>query len=307
MPAFSVSKSIQIDKPADQVFASVRDFKQWPTWSPWLISEPDCQVDYADDGKSYSWNGKIIGSGRMQITSEDAPSSINYDLSFFKPFKSEAKVRFAFKANGEKTDVTWAMDSSLPFFMFFLKKMFVALIGSDYQRGLAMLKDYLEKGSVPSKLEFAGESAADGTDFFGITTTCATADIGPAMEKDMTKLGEWIKSSESTPSGPPFALYNKWDFVKGTATYTIAFPVATIPPSLPDDFTSGHRPACNAYKIKHTGAYRHLGNAWTSGYGRDRAKVFALDKKATAFEVYENDPQEVDEADILTTVHFPVK
>ena len=35
--------------------------------------------------------------------------------------------------------------------------MMEAFIGMDYDRGLLMLKDLVEKGSVPSKLDFIGE------------------------------------------------------------------------------------------------------------------------------------------------------
>jgi hypothetical protein len=48
------------------------------------------------------------------------------------------------------------MDSKQPFFQFFLKGMMTSLIGMDYERGLRMLKDYVETGSVPSTLEFPG-------------------------------------------------------------------------------------------------------------------------------------------------------
>ena len=60
MPAFSVSESILIDSPIDEVHRLVFDFKEWVPWSPWLSAEPDCKLDYSEDGKSYSWDGKVI-------------------------------------------------------------------------------------------------------------------------------------------------------------------------------------------------------------------------------------------------------
>jgi uncharacterized membrane protein len=34
MPTYRVEKSIVIDVPIDQVYASVRDFRKWAHWSP---------------------------------------------------------------------------------------------------------------------------------------------------------------------------------------------------------------------------------------------------------------------------------
>ncbi len=53
-----------MEKRNDKIFFVLSDFKQWPQWSPWLIMEPDCRLDYATDGKSYSWVGKRIGAGK---------------------------------------------------------------------------------------------------------------------------------------------------------------------------------------------------------------------------------------------------
>ena len=120
MPKLEIEKSIVIDCPIEKVYDSVRDFKQWNKWSPWVIAEPDCPITYADDGKGYEWDGKIIGSGNLQITEEKSPESIAYKLTFLKPWKSESETQFRFvKKADEQTEVIWSMNGSLPFFMSF--------------------------------------------------------------------------------------------------------------------------------------------------------------------------------------------
>ena len=55
-------------------------------------------------------------------------------------------------------------------------------IGMDYERGLAMLKDYAETGKVPSNLEIKQESDYTGCDYVGIKTDCAISGDGSENE-----------------------------------------------------------------------------------------------------------------------------
>lgn len=307
MPNFDVRKSIFIEAPPERVHAVVRDFRQWPAWSPWLIAEPDSRLDYAENGKSYTWEGKITGSGEMRVTGEDALRSIDYYLAFLKPWKSVNTVRFQFAGKNGGTEVTWTMEGSLPFFMFWMKSMMAGYVGADYQRGLMLLKAYVETGSVPCKLDFIGPKSFPGSRYVGVKTVCPITDLAAHMQGDMAKLMEWLGKSGGTPSGKPFSICHKWDLAKGTADYTLAFPFATAPPAVPEAFTSGSIPACCVYQVRHTGPYRFLGNAWAAGVMRGRAKIYTANGKIDAFEVYENDPTVVPENDLVTVLNFPMK
>lgn len=155
MAKFNGQKSILIEAPVKQVHAAVRDFRQWPAWSPWLIAEPDSRMDDSTEGKSYTWDGKITGSGEMKIMGE-SPQSIDYQLTFLKPWKSVNTARFTLSDRNSGTEVPWTMEGSLLFFMFWMKAMMSRFIGPDYQRGLMMLKAVIETGENPSKLDFPG-------------------------------------------------------------------------------------------------------------------------------------------------------
>ena len=304
MPAFSVSKSINIAAPRKAVHQKILNLRSWPEWSPWLISEKSASVSFSADDKTYSWNGDIVGAGQLTITSETA-DKIECALEFLKPWKSKADVHFDLKEiDPTNTQVTWSMDSALPFFMFPMKNMMIAAIGSDYDRGLNMLKSLLETGDIPSSLDF-GQTEVQAMDILGVTASCSVKEVGPSMEKSFCKFGEAIATSGINPTSPPLAIYHKWDLVKGTCDYTIGapFPAGTEAPSL----VSATIPACRCYTVKHTGPYSFLSNAWASGFGHMRAKQFKLNKKIDAFEIYQNDPKEVEANELITIVHFPMK
>lgn len=306
MPAIHLSKSITVAVSPEVAYESVRDFKQWPAWSPWLIVEPGCEVTFSEDGSSYSWDGEVIGSGSLTVKKEIIPDQIDLDLVFLKPWKSQADVKMNFVGAGEGAEITWTMNSSLPFFLFWMKKMMIAAVGMDYERGLSMLKDHLETGVVPSQLGFSEESF-EATNLVGITSSCSVAHIGDSMEADLATLNDWLAETGAKPVGPPRSVYHKWDIVKKKASYTIGFPMTASEDPLPEGLGWIELPSMKTFAIRHTGPYRHLGNAWSAGIMRERGKQLCQRRGVHPFEIYETMPGEVSEEETVTVVHFPLK
>lgn len=307
MPKTHVSKSKEISAPIDKVFSTLSDFNHWMPWSPWQLCEPEARVKVAEDTKYYEWEGKRLGSGNMSITNESPHTSIDYDLTFLKPWKSKAKVRFELEPTSEGTRATWIMDSSLPFFMFWMKKSMEAFIGIDFDRGLNMLKEYVEEGKVKSKLEFIGRGSYPGCQYIGIRRDCSVSEVGKMMSGDFHKLTDYFSDNEENIASEPFSIYHKWEPVKQTVSYTAGFPVKTLPDNLPSEMISGAIPATDTYTLRHVGPYLHLGNAWSTLMTMQRAKEFKPKKGFHPFETYVNMPGEVPDTELITDIHFGVK
>lgn len=306
MAAIHVKKSVQIAARPEAVFPKIRDFRQWGAWSPWLLAEPDCPVQFGPEGKTYRWDGKITGSGEMEVLAEEAGKAIDYRLTFLKPFKSEAKTAFRLEARGEGTELTWTMDSSLPWFLFWMSGMMTAMVGMDYERGLKMIKDLAETGAVPSRLAFPGVTTVPGFAYLGVRTHGRIDRIGEDMGRDFGKLQEAVKAGTIQAAGAPFSIYHRWDVGKGLVEYTVGAPVAGEG-AAPAGFVSGRHPGGKVYAIEHTGAYEHLGNAWAAAMMRAQAKVFAQNGKVHPFEVYASDPEKTPANKAVTMIYMPVK
>lgn len=307
MPKVSVTRSILISAPIEKVFTTINDFSTWTSWSPWLIMDPKAQVTVADDKKSYEWEGPRTGSGNMKIVKEEENKTIAIDLQFLKPWKSQAKVYFHLETKGDQTEASWVMDSSLPFFMFWMKKMMQKFIGMDYERGLRLLKDYVEDGKVHSKLNFIGKESLSEQEYIGVFTSCTMETMGKKMAEDMPRVMEFIQKSGVEPAGVAFTQYSKWDLMKNRVEYTSGIPVKSIPADLPEGFTSGKIPSTQAYTLEHVGPYPHLGNAWSTLYSMQRSKEIAVNKKIHPFETYHNNPNDVSDKELITRIHFPLK
>ena len=306
MPKFSVNKSILIKASVDSVYLTISDPKKWPIWSPWFIMDSECKITYAEDGSSYAWDGDIIGSGNMKVMNKSENKQIDYEITFLKPWKSTSKVGFDLKKTSEGVEVTWWMNGSLPFFMFWMKNMMTAFVGMDYERGLNMLKDYVETRHVPSKVTILGFLRHAECKYVGIKTICSISEVGTKMEADFKKLEEWGRQEGVNLSGDKMSIYHKFDMVKSVVNYTASIFLSAFPNKLPQGMVAGKIPACSCYVMEHVGPYRYLGNAWAAGMAYSRAKKFKVNKKIDPFEIYGNDPSKVSENDLKTTIYFPV-
>jgi DNA gyrase inhibitor GyrI len=307
MPKIHVEKSVQVEAPVTRVFETLNNFDSWQPWSPWLIQEPEAEVKVSADKKSYEWEGKRIGAGRMKITGEEGNRSISYDLEFLKPWKSKAKVEFETHGENGNTHIKWKMDTGMPWYLFWMTKMMKSFIGMDYQRGLNMLKDYVEDGEVHSKLDFIGRTDFEEFHYVAIKTDTTIDHVGSQMSEDFQKLWKLFEEKEELIGGKAFSIYHKWDMVNGKVSYTSGIPVKSIPENLPSLFTTGKIPSGPVYRLRHTGPYAHLGNAWTTMYSLHRNKVFKLNKKVDPFEIYVNNPGEVPDNDLITEINFAVR
>ena len=307
MPKMYIDRSILIDAPTNKIYSIITNFNDWRPWSPWLIIEPETKLTVAQDGQSYEWEGVRTGSGNMTIRKAEDNKKLELDLNFLKPWKSYANTWFTLEDEGGSTRVHWAMESSIPFFLFFMVRMMKAMIENDYDKGLMMLKSYVETGAVPSKLNFVGTSQFPGGKYVGVNTLCDMASVGPFMERDFEKLMEAMSDHKKKIKGKSFSIYHKWDFVRKTVKYTSAIQVSEFPEKLGEEFVMGELPATSVNTVRHTGPYQYLGNAWSAQYSMKQAKEIRLNTKIDPFEVYMNVPGEVSDEELVTEVHFPIK
>lgn len=94
MLAYQVSKSIEINKSQSEIIDYLKDFKNWPEWSPWIILEPSCELTYSDNqghvGAGYQWNGQRIGTGAVVLESTQE-HRLDMELHFFSPYQKPRK------------------------------------------------------------------------------------------------------------------------------------------------------------------------------------------------------------------------
>lgn len=305
---YNIEKSIEINADMDKVKGLVADFGTWNSWSPWTIAEPDCEVKVTGSagtvGHEMFWDGEIIGSGTHTIR-EMSDGRIDFDLEFLSPYKSKAQTYFMFEKNGGSTKVTWGMDGSMPFFLFFMIPMMKQWIGMDYERGLKMMKAIAEKGKVNAKTKNEGIKDVEGFGYVGLERTCSMAEIKDVMPEDFGKLMKVLQENGKNAKHW-LSVYSKMNMKNGQMTYIAAMSDEDLEGvELGSEFKIGKIKGGKMLEIKHEGSYDFLGNAWSMGMMIVRAKK--MKQNAAPFEYYWNNPDGTEESELKTSVYFPVK
>ncbi|MGR6871679.1 SRPBCC family protein [Pseudomonas sp. HK3] len=301
---YEVRRSTTIKAPCADIIEYLSDFTNWPTWSPWLILEPSCPVEYYGEqkqiGAGYSWNGDMIGAGSMLLIDRDTVS-LDMALEILRPFPSKARVRFEILQSGNSSVLTWIMTSQLPWYLIFMKSMIKNWITMDYDRGLLMLQSQLETGSVLSTPSIIGEHHQPKVHYIALKGRATIPKIGQAMQSHMARLNAYFEANRLSIDGPLFCLYEYMDKSTTESEFFTCFPVAHSidiePPFVCDTLE-----ACDTFVVQHKGAYRFMGNAWALAITASRHQKMKIQNKPMGIERYWNHPGDHPETDLLTDV-----
>ena len=159
---FRVQRSITINAPQAVVFELVNDYRNWSAWSPWEKKDPAMKRSFSGPasgkGAKYAWDGNgEVGKGSMLIT-DATPAQVSLNLDFEKPFEGHNKVVFAMESKGLTTDVTWSMSGPSPFITKVIQVFcnMDAMIGAEFDKGLAAMKAEAEKKAGPKQAQVQG-------------------------------------------------------------------------------------------------------------------------------------------------------
>jgi len=164
--AYHVERSATMSAPPAVVHLIVNDFHKFPEWSPWQKIDPNVKTSIGGSGvgpgSSFSWVGNNkVGEGRMTITSTSPPNDVAMKLDFIKPYTSTCDVNFHIQPEGNGSKVTWAMDgnSNLMEKVMTLFLSMDSMVGKDFDRGLANLKQLSESNAQALPSGTAGTAA----------------------------------------------------------------------------------------------------------------------------------------------------
>lgn len=144
-----VERSVLIERPQAEVFATLNSFRRFNEWSPWFAADPDAKYEYtgpaAGVGAGMQWSGnRAVGSGSQKILESVPNQKVVVALEFGG---SAATATYALTPEGAATRVSWRFESQHGYNPLnrWMGLLFDKMIGGDFERGLAALKHVLEQ------------------------------------------------------------------------------------------------------------------------------------------------------------------
>lgn len=147
---YAVSRTVNINAPAEKIYALVADPKEWKKWSVWNQRDPAMQMTYSGPtsgtGAGWDWQSKSEGNGGMKFTAAIENKQIDYELHFEGMGKPSSGA-LLLEAQAGATKITWSMHGTsegnlmMKLFAPFMDKM----VGPDFQDGLNNLKKLAEQ------------------------------------------------------------------------------------------------------------------------------------------------------------------
>jgi len=149
---YEVNRSVVINKPLSEVFNYLKYVKNQDDWSPWKKKDPNMKQTFegtdGEVGFISKWVGnKDVGEGEQEIKKIVENESIETELRFLKPWKSQSDAYIRVVGlEPKQTNVTWGFSgrNKFPFSIFMLFMNMDKAVGKDFEEGLANLKNQLE-------------------------------------------------------------------------------------------------------------------------------------------------------------------
>ena len=149
---YQVERSTTIAAEPPAILAQLVDFHAWSRWSPWEDIDPGMSRTFTGPesgvGAGYAWSGnRKAGQGTMEILEVKEPTEVRVAVNFEKPFKSAStSVLTLTPDNRGSTQVRWTMigPKTLATRVMGLFTSMDKMIGPDFEKGLARLKDVVE-------------------------------------------------------------------------------------------------------------------------------------------------------------------
>lgn len=146
---YRVERSLVINAKPAAIMAQVADLRAWKTWGAWQERDPGMKMSYSEKstgvGAWSAWESKQEGNGKMTVT-EVTSTKVTYHLEFpDMGTQSTGSLELMSEGTGQK--IIWldqgdlGMNPMNRWVGLFLDKM----IGPDFERGLANIKQIVEK------------------------------------------------------------------------------------------------------------------------------------------------------------------
>jgi effector-binding domain-containing protein len=307
-----VERSITLEAPPATVFTVLNGFGQFQKWSPWAELDPQAQTTFEGPanglGAKMSWSGNAdAGTGSQEIIESTPFSRIRIRL-VLGDFGGDFTSTYRIEPRNDGSQLTWAFDANYGgnvlgrYFGLFAD----ALVGPDYERGLAKLKMLVD--ALP-RADFFGlqislvETRAEPVIMVGAHSPADPKSIGVTLGVAYGRLSGFMSAHGLKQVGPPIAIWHGED--KGALSLDAAIPVDRAEVPSGGAIRAGSTFAGPAVRAVYRGPYAGLAAA------HDQVLAYlaaaGLKQAGPMWEQYVSDPGKTPDGELVTHLYYPIR
>ena len=308
----TVTRTAEINAPAEVVFGQVNDFKNWVNWDPWQEKDPDMKATYegpeSGAGSKRCWESdhEEVGKGCLTVMESVPNTSIKTKLEF--EGMSPGFGIWGFEEADGVTTVSWGMEMDMgmnPLGKFF-GLMMDGMLGPDFEKGLATLKELCENMPVeePKPTIDAKVVSVESMPIYSIKDSAMIQDLQAKVDELYEALAAHVEGSGAEVTGQKLCIWHKWN-PAGYSTLECAIPVAETGEGT-DVIMAAATYSGNAVTTTHLGSYESSEAAY---YGlEDYIKANEHTIIGPPWEIYTVGPKDdPDTLNWVTQIYFPVE
>lgn len=320
---YRYERSVTIAAPPSAVYGHVNSLAAMDKWSPWNALDPNMKKTYEGTdgtvGAISRWEGNDdVGKGEQRIDSLVPDRLVRNHVKFIEPWASESDALVELQPEGEGTKVTWAMVGNNDFMSKVMGKFMDmdAMLGKDFESGLAMLKEQVETAEAARQAELAAKTSGgyvietvDRPELVFIgkrNKQVKWNDIGAFYATHLPAAGAALGAAKLEMAGYPSGVMWAWNEKDQTADMMAALPVKGDANTKVEGFETHVIPASKMLKVEYYGDYNKNMPAHEAidAYIKEKG----LTHYGNVIEEYVTDPMvEKDTTKWLTNIYYMVK
>ncbi len=310
-----VKESIIINVPSSIIFNELGDFKRWDNWSVWKQKDSNMTFEYSENmgeiGAFSKWKSTVLGNGQQEIIELKENEYIKTEMEF-EGWDGKNYAAFNLEKVESGTKVIWNFEGAeTPFYMNLMNTFMKFMLEDSYKKSLKNLKEYIESmpkqgnegnvsglGNNPMGIEVIVVNARP---IISIRDTTTIADLSKKLTELYTELSIYAATEQIEIIGMPLAIYHQFS-PKGVILEA-AMPTASIIEG--EGRVIGKKLPSGKVVM---GIYK--GNYSDSGKMHNAIYKYCIGNGVEIgtfyWEVYANDPAEVDPELIETHIFYPI-
>ncbi len=304
-----VERSIEINKPIDEVYDLAIDFNTFTSWSPWVEVEQKAVFNVLNDtkgvGSKIEWDGDTIGRGYIERYKTIKDELIESDLVFTNPFENKAKDIMRFEPTVNGTKVTWANQMELEYpFGRYLGLFIESFLSSDLEKGLGKLKNYCDTTIKTPMFKITEEKNISSFYYFiADSSKLSSTDITRSLSSAYRELLQFYAKNKLEAPKEQIVLTTRQ--TEDKQCFKAGFFASDTSIAAKGRVQKGVLRADNALKCVFVGAYKNGYLAYRQLNNYMKARNF--EPNGRPWEIYSSDFKATAEKDLTTYIIYPVK